>query len=535
MTAIKLIRRVSVRTRLLAALLAVSIVPVILIGIYANQVYSRLFTGELSDFAEQTIRNLDTELTAELRRYELFIDAVSVSDEVQDSLVESRGGTALRREVERIILRRDYFRDIIITDIEGDVLYDAGRLPRDSLHLLMSLTDMTSPSDSLYHVGGASGGSMTIGRKIYKYPIGSEPIGYIFAFINDALPNEVIFNKVSFGGGSITLLTADGIVLAGSEAPPGTRFEGSLLFDEMLTAESAGMDSFTTNVDGVPSLAVFSRNTRYNTYLIAAIPLLNINEGTGQVGRQLVFLALVTTAVCVALSMLIYRSVAADLEDMTQTRMADQRRKRDLELEALQYQINPHFLFNTLGTLKWAAVINEAPSVISEGLTSLSQLLQSVLMNKDEMVPLSEELDNLAHYFTIQKIRYADCFEVVSEVDETVLESMVPRFILQPLAENAVLHGSEGGGRNIVITVRCRSVPGGVLLEIEDNGSGFDPEIVKRKSEARFSGIGLTNVDERLKLYYGDENGLKIQSTVGIGTVCRVFVPGTPEEDETDG
>jgi two-component system sensor histidine kinase YesM len=285
-------------------------------------------------------------------------------------------------------------------------------------------------------------------------------------------------------------------------------------------------------------------------------------------GLSVILFVTIAAALCVALSLWIYRSVAspinrimtkcrstpqtgeplgdesldelgflsraidqytADLEAMTQMRVVDQRRKRELELEALQYQVNPHFLFNTLGTLKWVAIINDAPPVISKGITSLSELLRSVLLSKDEMIPIREELENLAHYFMIQRIRYAECFEVVNEIDLTAEENKIPRFILQPLAENAILHGSEGGTRQIVITVRCARTPEGVLLEILDNGNGFDPSAVRNNHDEKFSGIGLSNVDERLKLYFGDRHGLDIRSRPGEGTVCRLLIPDRPD------
>ena len=527
----KLIRRFSVRSRLLTALLCVSIVPAILIGIYANQVYADLFSGELSDFTEQTIRILDAELNAEFRRYKQVIDTVSISHEVQNGLTGRRGDIALKRAIDQIVLRRDFLRDLVVLDTEGAVIYSMGvaNVSASNLDLLIQLADEASSSDSLYHIGGSSG-NLTIGRKIFKYPFGSEPIGYLLAFINDALPKE-IFNRVSIGtfGGEFFLLTSDGFVLASGSGRPGTQFVNHDLFAEILAAEQEGKESFVANVNGIPSLVAFSRSEENHTYLLATIPQLAIYEGTKQVGRQLLILAVVTTVVCVLLSILIYSSVAADFGDMTKMHIADQRRKRELELEALQYQINPHFLFNTLGTLKWAAVINKAPPIISEGLTSLSKLLQNVLLNKDEMITLREELNNLEHYFTIQKIRYADCFEVAYDVDENLYDNPVPRLVLQPLAENAVLHGSEGGARQILITVCCQSVVGGISLEIKDNGCGFDPENLRQGSEMQLSGIGISNVNERLKLYYGEESGLLIRSEVDVGTVCRIFIPEKQE------
>ena len=533
----RLIRRVGFRVRLLAALLCVSIIPAILLGSHANRIYADLLTDELSGLAEETIRHINAELITELRRYELYIDAVSISEEVQRLLSEGRGGIDLRREVERIIMRSHHFRDMVVLDTRGNILYAMGyiMISRDTFGVLLSAVDEASTSDSLYHISTAQGNFLTIGRKIFDFPHGQTHIGYIFTLISDDLLNNLLRNTNSFANSEILFLTADGTVLAGNEAALGARPEDAALHAQLLEAHSAGERSFTYTGDDIPSFAVFSSNEWYNTYLLMTIPLLYISEGAETIGQQLIFLATVTVAVCVMLSMLIYRSVAADWNDMKQQYISDQRRKRDLELESLQYQINPHFLFNTLNTLKWSAVMNDAPPVVSEGITSLSQLLQSVLLSKDEMIPLREELDNLTHYFTIQKIRYADCFEVVLDIDDDVLDNPVPRFILQPLAENSVLHGTEGGVRQIIITIRCRDVLGGVLLEIIDNGNGFDTEALKAKPEDRFSEIGLSNVDERLKLYFGDEHGLEINSILGEGTTCRVFVPNMQKDYEEDG
>ena len=559
----QVIRSVSVRTRLLAALLFASIAPAVFVGLYAYRSYTRSIAEKLADTAVQTIRQLDNAFSTELMRYTQFIDQVSVSEVVQESLLAQRGGAVLRREVDSILIRGGYFRGLRVVDRDGLTLYDDGRtlVSEREFSVLLRNAEAASTADGLYYIGGPRDGSLTIGRKIFRFPLGREHIGYVFAFISDAvLLDKKLWDGVSLGGGGVALLSADGTVLAGSVANPGELLTGTELYELLLQAQKP----FRSEVDGVPSLIVFSRNARYDAYLLAAIPLSYINAEAAQTGLQLILFVAVAAILCMALSLWIYRSVAspihrivakcrdtppevgpigddspdelgflsravdqytADLEAMAQMRVVDQRRKRELELEALQYQVNPHFLFNTLGTLKWVSIINDAPPVISEGIDSLSELLRSVLLSKDEMIPIREELENLAHYFMIQRIRYAECFEVVHEIDETVADSKIPRFILQPLAENAILHGSEGGTRQIVITVRCARAAEGVLLEIRDDGNGFDPDTVRNHHEGRFSGIGLSNVDERLKLYFGDGHGLDIRSRPGEGTVCRLWIP----------
>lgn len=559
----KFIRQFSVRTRLLVALLCVSILPAVFVGTYSTHMYTDLVTKELSDYTVQTIQHMDTELTMELWRYGQFIDQISISEDVQRAMIAGRNDMTMRKAVENYLIRVGYFRGIHITDINGDSLYDDGfiQITDAEMPAIIAGVDAASTADSIYH----SGSNLIIGRKIFRYPQGNEHIGYIFAFVNDALPRERVFNKVSFGDGSVMLLSGDGNVLSASPSMPDIDFDNSALYEQLMA--NLDQQSFTMDVNGVPSFVVFSKSSRYDTYLLATIPLSHINEGTTQMRWQLIFIVIAITLLCVALSLLIYRSVASpihkmiakcngaqtisadnspdelgylartidtyteDLQHMSQLRTLDQRRKRELELDALQYQINPHFLFNTLNTLKWVSVINEAPAIISEGITSLSQLLNSVLMNKNELVTVRNELENLAHYFTIQRIRYADCFRVQQRVDEGVMESLIPRFILQPLVENAVLHGAAGSGRQILISVCCQRVPEGVLLEISDDGNGFDVATIKNRADGKFSGIGLSNVDERLKLYFGEQHGLTVISTPGEGTVCRVLIPNKTQEE----
>jgi two-component system sensor histidine kinase YesM len=493
-----------------------SIIPAALIGMYAYHSSQNLVTEKLATSAEETIRLLDSNMTAELARYSLFIDAISASDEVQKALSENASEIELAAAIESIVFHGGYFKNLYVASKDGSRLYGAGYTritPADLAELLASVEtaySKDSPArDSLARAGCLRQGKLALGRKIFRFPEGQEHIGYIFTFINDSNIYEM-YEEKSFGGGRMVLLSADGLVLTGSLASPGTVLSTSEIFVKMEQALAKGKGSYFVEVAGVPSLVVFSHNPHYDTYMAATIPLSYINDGAREAGRSIAIWTALSAALCLTVSLWIYRSI--------------ERRKREMELEALQYQINPHFLFNTLGTLKWIAVINDAPLDVSRGLSSLTKLLQNVLLSKEAMISLHEELDNLAHYFTIQKIRYTDCFQVVEDIDEAALNCKVPRFILQPLAENAVFHGSEGGGKKIVITISAKSVAGGILLKVADNGSGFKPKD-KINNEMKFSGIGVSNVNERLKLHYGSRHGLKIESAVGEGTVCSILIP----------
>lgn len=175
-------------------------------------------------------------------------------------------------------------------------------------------------------------------------------------------------------------------------------------------------------------------------------------------------------------------------------------RKRDLELKMLQYQINPHFLFNTLNTLCLVAQMNQ-DKVVAEGIRSLSELLKNTLINDHEFIPIHEEIANLKHYFSIQAIRYAGSFHVNYEIPEELERYMLPKLILQPLAENSVLHGSYNDGTIMEINIRCIRDGKDLLLEVQDYGKGFDMND-RTAVPKGLGGIGSRNVNDRIHLYF---------------------------------
>ena len=199
----------------------------------------------------------------------------------------------------------------------------------------------------------------------------------------------------------------------------------------------------------------------------------------------------------------------------------------------LQYQINPHFLFNTLGSLRFVAQLNDVP-VLEEGISSLSSLLRHSLVKKQELIPISAEIENLRNYFTLQKIRYAGMFEVEYRLEPQTLGCEIPRFTLQPLAENAIIHGT-ADGRCITITVESRFKGTDIELLLRDNGCGFDMGGSAEKAAERFSGIGLSNVDQRLHLHYGKGYGLQVTSSPNTGTCCRILLPQRIWKEESNG
>lgn len=219
-------------------------------------------------------------------------------------------------------------------------------------------------------------------------------------------------------------------------------------------------------------------------------------------------------------------------------------KQREAELELLRAQINPHFLFNTLNSIKCMALINQA-NHIAEMISALGRLLENSIQRGKDMITLEEEIENLKNYVLLQQMRYGNKLRILYDMDPELLTLEVPRLILQPIVENAIIHGLEKKTNGGQIQVYGRRKEEVAEIVIEDNGVGMSQEEVEnlrtgldpthqRKS---FSGIGIKNVDERIRLVYGEDYGLTITSKINVGTKVILVIPrvgrkrGTNDED----
>jgi two-component system sensor histidine kinase YesM len=204
--------------------------------------------------------------------------------------------------------------------------------------------------------------------------------------------------------------------------------------------------------------------------------------------------------------------------------------KKDAEYKALQAQINPHFLSNTLNSIRWMAIIQKADN-IKEVVEVLGRLLKNTIYISGQFTSIAEELQNLKDYLYIQKIRYKDKFEVIFHIDETILTHKCIKFFMQPLVENALFHGIEPREEGGIIWIKVEQQEDLVIFSVRDNGVGMsisqmesllsDVESMPGKS----SGIGLKNVNERIKRTYGNQYGLEIQSIVDQFTSVQTCFP----------
>lgn len=216
--------------------------------------------------------------------------------------------------------------------------------------------------------------------------------------------------------------------------------------------------------------------------------------------------------------------------------IAVEHNKNELELEVLHAQINPHFLYNTLNTIRWMAKIKGEDS-ISDALVALVKLLRVSISFGNNMITLQEEIEYIENYLLIQRLRFNQLFEIRYDIKEEHKAISIPKLILQPIVENSLIYGiDEAEKREESITIHIFTRDAGEQIEIvvQDNGSGIDKEVLdnifkQEQNINRFSKVGLNNVNQRLKLYLGDEYGLRILSSVGVGTTVIIKVPKKPQ------
>lgn len=222
-----------------------------------------------------------------------------------------------------------------------------------------------------------------------------------------------------------------------------------------------------------------------------------------------------------------------DIEELIERRVSYEKERMDYEYRLLQSQINPHFLYNTLNSIKWMATIQNATG-IAEMTLALSRLLKNISKGTSTFVSIRQEFELLDDYFAIQKYRYGGMITMNYIIEEeALLDNEIPRFSLQPIVENAIFHGIEPAGRAGIIQIRLFAPDAQtVQVDVTDNGLGIEEEKLKRllaeetpTEGSFFRNVGISNVHKRLQYTYGKSFGLCVKSEAGVYTTVSTLLP----------
>lgn len=217
------------------------------------------------------------------------------------------------------------------------------------------------------------------------------------------------------------------------------------------------------------------------------------------------------------------------IRELMESEKRKEEQKRKMQYHFLQAQINPHFMYNTLFSIKCVVDMNENQRA-SQMLSAYIQLLRSRFSNPDSMSTIQQQMEALKQYTDLQKFRYGDCFEIILEYDEGIADCLLPQLLIQPLVENAIVHGIGTKKAYGVIAVSAQIRDGIIEIEVEDNGMGMTCEEIEHifdnnEQDTDMPRIGVKNINDRIKLSFGDAYGLRIESQPDEGTKVIIRVP----------
>lgn len=288
---------------------------------------------------------------------------------------------------------------------------------------------------------------------------------------------------------------------------------------------------------GMLAAVLFSLYAAWRISRGIAVPLRKLHDVTRTITRR-DLAALVTSGNADEIAELgvSFNLMVNQIRDLLAAKVREQENLKRAELRALQAQINPHFLYNTLDSIAWLAEAGRTAQV-TEMVRALSRFFRISLSRGQDWITLGDELEHVQSYLAIQKLRYRDILDYRIDVPDELRACGVLKLTLQPLVENALYHGLKNrrGGGTILVRGRC-GPDDSVVIEVADDGIGIPPEGLARIEAALArpagaapvegqGGVGLANVDQRLKLFYGPEHGLTLRSEHGAGTIVTLTLP----------
>ena len=571
-------RKFSIKTRLVIALLMISIIPLAGISGYSFHIFSAAFQEKLSASISQTLSMINLNMVSEVEKYQYLCGSICISQEIKEGLLK-KDMTDMEKnqaiiEIQKMIRSKIIYpaqaKNITVYDTDGNIFYDLGYdgFYQEDVDRILSQLEEQDQDVWAYAHTYRDRNILVLGRRIYEHYSKSRVIGYTLISIEEKIFSKTVLEPVGLSDSSnIMYMNLDGTVLSSwnRSIALGEKTNEELLkkIQERLPKKT---DFFSIQEDGEEQLVTYIFNKNLNQLFVYTMPYHYINSEVYAMLKQILVVVMFLVLLCIGIVAMVYQGIMSPIKRMLEfchevsegklsvriqdkhkdelsrlsgsmDHMADtiehlmdqqktqEKKKRELELQMLQYQLNPHFLFNTLNSLRFVAAMHK-DQIVSDGIQALSSLLQNTLTNKNEYITIQEELENLENYFSILRIRYAGSFEYSFHVEEDeLLSCLVPKLILQPLAENSVMHGSSDNGTVMEIQITCWRENEDVIIELSDDGKGFEVTDDALAPHPERKRIGVANVNDRIQLNFGRKYGLKINSQPGKGTTCTLTLP----------
>lgn len=574
----------SLRFKLFACILLFIILPLLLLALFTNFFISTLLKDRAYEVPYNNLRNTTGELTSLLDRAEYFALEMLGNNEVQKLISERRAFSEAVEifSIEKTVITEQKKLEFSFYNVLQDtanVMYVGRKLDVDFTPWYIQALAYDGQGFWAFNQARIVTSNQEASLLSYFQKIkdlnGFVPtnIVQVISFTESRI-REIYSGVNQFKGARTLLLDGEGRVLSASvgalvgtlleaghpllEDPPSAGFRETQYQGEqwVLFVCAAGRDGWRLT-QMVPTASIFTFQQSLMILLLSAIALCLLfgvlysyiqnkhilkpfYDLKARMDRLLVGdyslsylpdsrdeIAMVSNSVVV---------VSEQMREAVRHRYQERLRLQEAEFLALEAQINPHFLYNTLDSIYWISLRTKDHQV-GEQISALAEYYKGVLSKGRSMVSIGEELEIVRNYFVLQQSKYGDRIKLSVSMDEGLEEVLIPKLILQPLVENAVLHGLEckiEGGR---VSIYIRDCGEDLEITVADDGVGFDGEdILRCLSEKKCDrAYALRNIDARLRLKYGEAYRLRLQSELGVGSIVMVRVAmQAPPTDETD-
>jgi len=581
-------KSLSIKWQLILTYIPLFLIPFIIFGIISYNNVSKTLYDNSAAFVKETIKILNHDISKKLDEIEEIGVTIILDPDLHYILFNNIGDLDYYSRFDTVKNKLDSFINTN-TEIRTIFVYPQDRPVLNSY--------VAEPKKDLDYKNSEKYVEMTKDNKSKAWSIlplaGEDPVKDNYLYFQRAIPTnegacgvlqiqlyensiQKTYKDVYFGEDATVFVTdSQGVIVSHPDKNMiSTMYDSSVL--HLINGSEGSLEIKIGNTD---FLLVYSTIENNSWKLIATIPMNYIKSESEKIFRQNLALVLAISAFIVAISILIslgitkplkrirtamrsiekgnfdirleadnenevgklcrsYNLMASEIKNLMNLIREEEKRKKEAYIHALQAQIKPHFIYNTLFTVKCLASINKQYE-IEKMLAAFINLLMASINKEGEFVPISKEIDYIKNYVLIQSYKFESGFELVYNISEEIMDFLILKLLLQPVVENALIHGFEGQVKDCCITIKGLLIDHDIVFSILDNGKGLDSDKINRllRGEEReyknvFSGIGIKNVDERIKLFFGSNYGLEFSSNSKGGTEVRVRIPAIRSEEE---
>lgn len=579
----KSMSRAKLKNKLIASFFILALTPTLVVGIFSCYKSINAIKSKTMKYSQQILRETSINIESNINSINMICDEILLMEPVQYSLQNYKDLDFVTKG-NNIVNITDYFtgryqilkylNDVEIVTNDFEFLYNYGycEFKKEELKSIAKMADELDGKIGWSYIFLNNKSNILVYRKL-KSEKTRKGIGYLFIALDEQLFTN-IYKDINLGEKSeVFIIDSQGMVISsiGTDVKMGKKYKQQNLIEELLRHNKENENIFTLVTDKEKYLVPNMPLNNEEWFLVSTIPYFNFNKESHEIMLNIIWVSIVCILAIAFLSITIskiiwrplnklvshmkdvqkgkfdieidcngndeisylttnFKNMVVQIERLINEVKKEQDEKREIEIQMLQAQINPHFLFNTLNSLKWTAMISQANSV-SKGLGALAEILRSTIIEKNELISIKDEVKNLDNYIIIQKIRYGTSFDITYDIDNQLLDCKILKFLLQPIVENSIIHGQNNIDHMLEIRLICYKEYDKIKIIIEDNGSGLDEnKLMKeldtdKKNKEKISSIGIYNVSERIKLTFGEEYGLYIKGEKNLGTTVTIYIP----------